>query len=189
MRVHLFIFSLLVPYNVVAASYSGRWCPIACDTTLNYATFNDTNSWLSKKVRSCRSGLRATSLYLCFDEFCDDGKERDRWIREQSSWCDKHAGVTLPNYHDMVDRWKPEDRRGVKRFTADEAMKFPVLDGVVIPDARFFARAFTTMVCLRLPRVIPGRVVTKVIGSGVLGIRYTPCLRVSDKYLYIMIFS
>lgn len=148
MRVYPYIFSFYAFTDVATALYLGRWCPIACDTTLNYATFNDTNLRLSKKVRSCQSNFRINSLYLCFDEYCDGDGKREEWIREQSSWCDKHAGVKLPSYHEVVDRWKPDARKGVKRWTADEAMKWPALDEIVIPDADFFARAFTTMVWL-----------------------------------------
>ncbi|KAH7346941.1 ferric-chelate reductase-like protein [Pyrenochaeta sp. MPI-SDFR-AT-0127] len=145
MRVHHLLFTIYTLPDVATALYLGKWCPIACDTTLNYATFNDTDSWLSRKVRACRSELRITSLYLCFDKFCQDDGERELWIEQQRPWCDEYAGVSLPNYQELVDRWKPDDRKGVKRLNADDAMKFPVLDDVVIPDTRFFVRAFTTL--------------------------------------------
>ncbi|KAF1834927.1 ferric-chelate reductase [Decorospora gaudefroyi] len=35
--------------NVAKALYSGKYCPLACETSINYATFNDTDPWLSKK--------------------------------------------------------------------------------------------------------------------------------------------
>ncbi|KAF2819445.1 ferric-chelate reductase [Ophiobolus disseminans] len=145
MRVPPSLLCIVVSLHVTSALFAGRFCPLACDLTLNYATFNDTDPWLSKKVRSCRSKLRITSLYLCFDEYCKDDREREKWIRGQSPWCDEHAGVTLPAYQDVVDQWTPNKRAGLRRFDADEAKAFPVLNEVVIPRESFHERAFTTM--------------------------------------------
>lgn len=146
MRVHHILLTFSFLPHVAKALYPGKWCPIACDTTLNYATFNDTDAWLSRKVRSCRSELRITSLYLCFDHFCQDDGERELWIEQQSPWCDEYAGVTLPNYQDVLERWKPDERKAVKRLKVDEALKFPILGEFVVPDSGFFERAFTTLV-------------------------------------------
>lgn len=138
--------------NVASASNSGKWCPRACELTLNYATFNDTDPWLSHKVRQCRSRLRTTSLYLCFEEFCtfDDG-EVPKYIAESTEWCDEHAGVTLPSFHDVVDGWTPEDKARLPRYSAAKAVEWPVLNTAVIPDDDFFERAFTTLVGSIMP--------------------------------------
>jgi hypothetical protein len=141
----LFILGLT---NLADALRSGKWCPRACDFTLNYATFNDTDPWLSSKVRQCRSGLRITSLYLCFDEFCDpnDGQV-SKFIAEESEWCDEHAGVTLPQFHDVVDHWSSEERMHLPRQSAGKAADWPALNTAVLPEADFLGRAFTTLVC------------------------------------------
>jgi len=133
--------------NVADSLRSGRWCPRACELTLNYATFNDTDPWLSRKIRQCRSHLRVTSLYLCFDEFCDphDG-EVPRFIAENREWCDEHAGVTLPSFHEVVDQWSSEDRARLPKHDAEKAVTRPVLGTAVIPEASFLERAFTTLV-------------------------------------------
>ncbi|KAF2852580.1 ferric-chelate reductase-like protein [Plenodomus tracheiphilus IPT5] len=145
MRLQSISLATCVFANVAAALRSGKYCPVACDTTLNYATFNDTDSWLSRKVRSCRSDLRITSLYLCFDEYCKDDGFKLEYIEEQSRWCDEHAGVTLPEYHELVDRWKSDRTHVVARLSAEYAFKWPVLEVVVIPDLSLFERAFTTI--------------------------------------------
>jgi hypothetical protein len=133
--------------NVADALRSGKWCPRACELTLNYATFNDTDPWLSRKVRHCRSNLRVTSLYICFDEFCDlsDG-EVPKFIAENSEWCEEHAGVTLPPFHEVVDHWSPEQRAQLPEHNAEKAVTWPVLSTVVLPEASFLDRAFTTLV-------------------------------------------
>ncbi|KZM23559.1 oxidoreductase [Ascochyta rabiei] len=139
------VFLLGLP-NIADALRFGKWCPRACDLTLGYATFNDTDPWLSRKIRQCRSELRVSSLYLCFDDFCDlnDG-EVPRYIAETSEWCDEHAGVTLPSLHDVVDHWTPEDRAQLPRLSAEKALKWPVLSSVVFLDESFFERGFTTL--------------------------------------------
>jgi hypothetical protein len=158
MRISFGIFSWISLLHVVGALYSGRFCPLACGLTLNYATFNDTDAWLSKKVRSCRSELRVTSLYLCFAQYCRGEEEGEKWIRNESPWCDEHAGVTLPAFHDVVDHWTTQDRVGIRRLDANEAESFPVLGEVVLPDARFVERAFTTMVWYPCTRSVKRRI-------------------------------
>ena len=142
--ISLLLFTLT---DVVSALRSGKWCPRACELTLNYATFNDTDPWLSRKVRQCRSDLRIVSLYLCFDEFCSlaDG-EVSEYIADSSEWCDEHAGVTLPPFHQTVDGWTPEDRAQVPRLSAAQAVTWPVLNTTVLPEHDFLERAFTTLV-------------------------------------------
>ncbi|KAJ4983319.1 ferric reductase like transmembrane component [Stagonosporopsis vannaccii] len=132
--------------DVTVALRSGKWCPRACDLTLGYATFNDTDPWLSRKVRQCRSDLRINSLYLCLDEFCSlqDG-EVPKFIAENNEWCDEHAGITLPSFHDIVERWTPEDRTQLPRHSAEKAVTWPILTTVVLPEDDFFQRAFTTL--------------------------------------------
>jgi hypothetical protein len=149
MRVHPILITLFALTNVAHALYSGKYCPQACETSINYITFNDTDPWLSKKVRACRSELRITSLYLCFDEFCQQDGELKEWIEGQRPWCEEHAGVTLPPFHDVVDGWTGDEKVGVRRIRADEALNFPHLNEFVIPNGNFFERAITTMV--RLP--------------------------------------
>lgn len=148
---HIVWCMLLLPFgfaDVSVALRSGKWCPRACDLTLGYATFNDTDPWLSRKVRQCRSDLRITSLYLCLDEFCSlqDG-EVPKFIAENNEWCDEHAGVTLPPFHDIIERWTPGDRTRLPRYSAEKAVTWPVLNTVVLPENDFFQRAFTTLVC------------------------------------------
>ncbi|CBX97522.1 similar to ferric-chelate reductase [Plenodomus lingam JN3] len=108
---------------------------------------DDTDSWLSKKVQSCTSNLRITSLYLCYDEYCQDDAFKAESIDEQSRWCNEHTNVTLPDYHSVVNRWKSSHPRDVTRLSAEDAFKWPVpvLGEVVVPDASFFERAFTTI--------------------------------------------
>jgi hypothetical protein len=145
MRIKSTVCTSCAVAHVATSLYAGKFCPLACELTLNYATFNDTDAWLSRKVRSCRSNLRTSSLYLCFDQFCDGDKEAEAWIQEQTLWCEEHAGVTLPAFHDIVDRWSSSSKADVRRVGAEEAMKLPMLNEVVIPYNAFFARAYTTM--------------------------------------------
>jgi hypothetical protein len=146
MRIRFGVLSWIAQIHVISALYSGSFCPGACDFTLNYATFNDTEPQLSKKVRSCRSELRITSVYLCFAQYCEDDGAREQWIRDGSEWCHTHAGVALPDFHEVVDRWTAPDIARVRRLDADEAMSFPRLLELALPDADFYERAFTTMV-------------------------------------------
>jgi hypothetical protein len=148
MRIPSGLFHLISLLHVTQALYVGKFCPSACDFTLNYATFNDTDSWLSRKVRLCRSELRVTSLYLCFDQNCANDGSSERWIEEQRPWCDEHAGVRLPDLHDVVGHWTERDVASIRRLDEDEFKSSPPLNEVVLPEARFLHRAFTTMVRL-----------------------------------------
>jgi hypothetical protein len=140
-----FVLTFALPH-VASALRSAKWCPAACHLSLSYVTFNDTDLWLSRKVRTCRSELYTTSLYLCFSEYCEEDGEAGKLIAEKSSWCEEHAGNTLPLYHDVVDSWTGEDLALVRRLDADVAFRAPVLTEVEIPDESFFERAFTTLV-------------------------------------------
>jgi hypothetical protein len=153
MRASSTLLILYILANASHALYSGKYCPLACETGVNYVTFNDTNSSLSSKVRGCRSELRVTSLYLCFDEFCTRDGEIEKWIDNQKPWCEEYANVTLPSFHDVLDRWTPDDKAEVRRLAADEAFEFPTINEVVIPNDDLVRRAFTTMV--RFPPVTP----------------------------------
>jgi hypothetical protein len=146
MRIRFVLSSWIAYLHVTSALYSGSFCPGACDFTLTYATFNDTEPQLSKKVRSCRSELRITSVYLCFAQYCENDGAREQWIRERSNWCHAHAGVALPDFHEVVDHWTAPNIAKVHRLDADEAMSLPTLMELALPDADFFERAFTTMV-------------------------------------------
>ncbi|KAF2027571.1 ferric-chelate reductase-like protein [Setomelanomma holmii] len=99
----------------------------------------------SGKVQSCRSQLRIASLYLCFEQYCKDDGGKENWIAGESVWCDEHAGVMLPSYHDVLDRWTPHNQDKVKTMGTEMAMSFPVLGEVVVLDASFFDRAFKTI--------------------------------------------
>jgi hypothetical protein len=141
------IFIILYTLADVAHSlYSGIYCPLACETSINYVTFNDTDPSLSRKIRACRSDLRVTSLYLCFGEFCKQDGQAERWIEKQNSWCESYANVTLPSFHDVVDQWTPDEKAEVRRLKAEEALEFPRVGDVVIPSDMLVKRAFTTMV-------------------------------------------
>jgi hypothetical protein len=159
---YLLVFTLP---HVSSALHLGKWCPAACHLSLSYVTFNDTDRWLSRKVRACRSELYTTSLYLCFSEYCEEDGESEKWIDVQSRWCDAHAGKALPLYHDVVDSWTNKDLAHVKRLGADEAFKAPVLTEVEVPDGGFFERAFTTLVWLNC---VYKDIVLTATGCGVL---------------------
>ncbi|CAN9252134.1 unnamed protein product [Alternaria sp. RS040] len=131
--------------NVAQSLYSGKFCPLACETTINYVTFNDTDPSLSRKFRACQSDLRVTSLYLCFEEFCKRDGHIEEQIESRNLWCEAHANITLPSFHDVVDRWAPDQRGKIRRLQAEEALEFPSIDEVVIPSDMLVKRAFTTM--------------------------------------------
>ncbi|EOA83661.1 uncharacterized protein SETTUDRAFT_94116 [Exserohilum turcica Et28A] len=131
--------------RVAHALYAGEYCPLACETTINYVTFNDTppsSSWL---VNRCRSDMHITSVYLCFDEFCTrDGAIAD-WIKTQSSACYQTANVTLPPLQRVLQHWQPHEKAKVERLRAQQALKFPSLSHMVIPEHAFFQRALSTV--------------------------------------------
>jgi hypothetical protein len=110
---------------------------------VNYARFNDTGL-RSKKARSCEGLLRATSLYLCIDEYCEE-PGRVAWLRDANETCIQSVNASLPPY-EIIDQFGPEERSGLRRFSADEAFTWPKLNEVIIPDEDFFERAFTTLV-------------------------------------------
>ncbi|KAH7379419.1 ferric-chelate reductase [Phaeosphaeria sp. MPI-PUGE-AT-0046c] len=137
--------SLIALLHVTQALLLGKFCPSACEFTLQYVTFNDTDAWLSRKVRACRSQLLITSVYLCFDQYCEYDVEGEKWIHEQSLWCDEHAGVKLPEIHDVLDKWTAEDIASVRRLGLDEAQSGLLVNEVLLPDSSFHERAYTTM--------------------------------------------
>lgn len=140
------LLSLAPLLHVTQALLAGKFCPSACDFTLQYVTFNDTDASLSRKVRACRSELRITSVYLCFEQYCDDDGEKEKWIDEQSSWCEEHADAILPDFHDILDEWSVIDIGRVRRVDVDEAQSNLIVDEVLLPDWSFLERAYTTMV-------------------------------------------
>lgn len=146
--------------RVAHALYAGEYCPLACETTINYVTFNDTppsSSWL---VNRCRSDMHITSVYLCFDEFCTrDGAIAD-WIKTQSSACYQTANVTLPPLQRVLQHWQPHEKAKVERLRAQQALKFPSLSHMVIPEHAFFQRALSTVVSrrARVDASRPGRI-------------------------------
>ena len=121
------------------ALHSGKWCFGGCETVVNYATFND-----SSTGEACGSILRATSLYLCIDEYCEE-TGRKSWLHNANKTCAHQANVTLPPY-EIIDQYDSDERSHFKRLSADEAFTWPTLNQVVLPDEEFFERAFTTMV-------------------------------------------
>ena len=90
--------------------------------------------------------MRVTSLYLCFGEFCKRDGHIEEWIESQNLWCEAYANITLPSFHDVVDRWTPDERGKIRRLQAEEALEFPSIDEVVLPSDMLVKRAFTTMV-------------------------------------------
>lgn len=140
-----FFFLLVCSVVSVSALGTGKWCFAGCELNLNYVDFNDTDPG-SKKVRSCKSALRATSLYLCIDEYCV-AKGHGEWLQEGNATCQRLADVSLPPY-DIIAGYSPEDRARIKRLTAEEALEFPKLGKLVLPDASFFERAYRTLVGL-----------------------------------------
>lgn len=140
------IFVLLFFARSIAARTApreGKWCLDGCELVINYAKFNDTGAG-SKKIQSCESTIRATSLYLCIDEYCGSSGLLD-WLQSANATCHEKSNATLPPYN-IIDRYGPNDRAGFKRLGADEALTFPMLDEVIIPEERLFARAFDTVV-------------------------------------------
>ncbi|KAF1968416.1 ferric-chelate reductase-like protein [Bimuria novae-zelandiae CBS 107.79] len=136
----LFLFTKSVFSHV--ALRSGRWCFGGCETVVNYANFNDTGSD-SKKVRLCEGILRATSLYLCIDEYCEENG-RDAWLQDTNETCHQRVNASLPP-HSIIDKYGPEERAEIKRLSAEEAFTWPTLSEIVIPDVKIFERAFRTL--------------------------------------------
>lgn len=162
---------LLTQYTSAhVALRSGEWCFGGCDTVINYANFNDTGPG-SKKARSCESTLRTTSLYLCIDEYCTD-TGRTAWLQNANRTCSQKNNITLPPYN-IIDRYTPEERAGIKRLSAEEAFTWPTLNEIVIPDDDIFERAFTTMVRHQHLPMIASNITP---GCSVLRILHTPNL-------------
>lgn len=137
---------LLGACDAVVTLRSGKYCFEGCDLTLSYVDFNDTDAVLSKKIRTCRSVLRATSLYLCAEEYCVE-TGRDEWLRDSNETC-LRLNQALPPYS-IVKHYTPEDVAGIRRLQAKEGMwnsKSPPVGEVVLPDQAFFERAFKTLV-------------------------------------------
>lgn len=126
--------------------YSGESCPLACETTTNYVTFNDTDPPLPWNVNACRSHFRIASLYLCFDEFCKQDGTISAWIQNHNHSCLADANVTLPSFQHVLDQWQPDDRDRVQRLSAVQALTFPSVNHTVLPEDALLERAFTTVV-------------------------------------------
>lgn len=128
------------------ARYSGANCPLACETIINYVSFNDTDPLLSWKVNACRSTFRITSLYLCLDEFCKRDGAISAWIQTQNHSCIADANVTLPSLSHVLNQWQPDDRDRLEKLTAAKALSFPSVDNPVLPEDALLDRAFITVV-------------------------------------------
>lgn len=131
-------------FQITNALRSGKFCFSGCELGLGYANFNDTDPMLSKKIRSCHSILRSTSLYLCFEEYCKD-EGREEWLWGANETCRVVADVSMVSY-DLIANYAPDDIARIRRLKGEEALSYPSLNEVVIPDEAFFERAFTTLV-------------------------------------------
>ena len=141
------LFLILAGTSGVAATLqSGKYCFEGCLYTLGCVTFNDTSPVLSRKIRTCKSALRATSLFLCIHNYCNvDG--RTEWLNGQNGTCQKTTGLSLPPY-DVISKYLG-DVGVVRRLTAEEGFcdgNAVTLGEVTIPDERYFERAFRTLV-------------------------------------------
>ncbi|USP77444.1 hypothetical protein yc1106_04718 [Curvularia clavata] len=145
MRTSVFPESQPEQRNVTHTYYSGEYCPLACETTINYVSFNDTDPSLSWKVNACRSTFRINSLYLCFDEFCKRDGAISAWIRTQNHSCTADANVTLPSLPQVLNQWRPDDRDKLERLTVAKALSFPSVNHPVLPETSLLDRAFTTV--------------------------------------------
>jgi hypothetical protein len=114
---------------------------------LTYVDFNDTDSALSKKIRTCQSVLHAKSLYLCISEYCEE-EGREQWLGNVNETCETTTNAPLPPWS-VVEEYTPEDVAGLRRLHAEEGMWdsiSPPLNEVVIPEQAFFERAYKTIV-------------------------------------------
>jgi hypothetical protein len=147
LRVALLSFSCIISGALSTAPlHSGKYCPQSCEAIFNYITFNDTDVDQKWKIRKCRSELSVTGVYLCLDMHCrKDDREVDKWLTSWGAWCEQHAGNELPELHDVVDRWTPEDIAGVRRFNMTEAVSFPTVHTLALPDDDFFESVFNTL--------------------------------------------
>jgi hypothetical protein len=140
------IFSIVSGVISTAPLHSGKYCPQSCESIFNYITFNDTDAGLSWKIRKCRSELSVTAIYLCDYTHCrsEDG-EVENWISTWRTWCLQHSGNELPDYHDVVDQWTAGEIAEIRRFNATEAVSFPTVKELTLPDDEFFENAFNTL--------------------------------------------
>jgi hypothetical protein len=148
----LFLFILETSNAVAARKWPGKYCLDGCDLTLNYVDFNDTNSALSKKSRTCRSVLHAKSLYLCIDAYCDNEDDKNIWLMNVNDTCKTTSGEPMPPWS-VIEDYTPEEVAKLRRLRAEEGMwnsKNPPLNEVVIPEGTFFERAFRTLVCCHI---------------------------------------
>ena len=145
-RLLLFLFGT---GHLAGAVKRSDFCLNACELTLNYVDFVDTNSTLPKKTRRCQSILFASSLYLCAWEYCK-ADSHGLWLVEKNEQCVRLANVTLPPY-DIIRNYTDDDVAGLRRLSAQEDLwngAQTYLSEVVIPEAAFFDRAFKTLVRL-----------------------------------------
>ncbi|CAI6334769.1 unnamed protein product [Periconia digitata] len=146
MRAHHFFTILSTWFIGSTLSFRhGKWCFDACELDLNYAEFNDTNLALgSHKTRACQSRLRSDSLYLCAREYCEEDGLKD-WVIQANETCLQIANASMPAYDDVMRRYPSKDTQTIRRLSADEALTFPILGEVVIPEHSLHERAFTTL--------------------------------------------
>jgi hypothetical protein len=145
-KIHLLLHVLLTPNkNVVIGQKYGEHCFMGCELSINYVDFNDMGLAL-RKVEPCQSKLRATSLYLCIDEYCSDqGKEE--WLWATNKTCQLIANTSMPPY-DIIAEYGPDRRAALRRVSAAEAFAHPLMKEPWLPDGPFFTRAFKTIVWL-----------------------------------------
>jgi hypothetical protein len=144
----LLLLILAWSWEVAATLRSGRYCFDGCLYTLGCVTFNDTSSALPHKIRTCKSTLRATSLYLCIENYCDD-EGRSEWLTGQNGTCQKTTGLSLPPYEVVAEYLGTVD--GVRRLSAEEGFcdgNAVTLGEVVVPGERYHDRAYRTLVRL-----------------------------------------
>jgi hypothetical protein len=141
----LFVLLLTLRRNVEAFLIPEKYCFSGCELSIGYVSFSDAGP-TSKKVESCQSILRATSLYLCIDEYCGD-EGREKWLRGANETCQQIANTSMPPY-DTIAAYGPPERAGLWRLSAEEAFERPVLGDVWLPDDTFLTRAFKTVVWL-----------------------------------------
>lgn len=108
---------LLLFTNSLAAHValrSGKCCFGGCETVVNFAGLGS--------EEACASILRATSLYLCIDAYCEE-TGRETWLHDANKTC----AYQLPPY-EIIDQYDSENRSHL------------------LPDEELFERAFTTLV-------------------------------------------
>lgn len=142
----LLVSFILTKSTVVAYKPTGKYCPQSCEITLDYVSFNDTDAGLSKKIRHCRSDKHITSVYICLNTYCQSyNADIAQWLDEQDTWCYQHDKQHLPDYHDVIGSWSPEQIAQIRRFDYTESQSWPVFDTVVLPNDSLFERTFSTL--------------------------------------------